>query len=733
MKNFRKSMLTVCGMLLLGCAVSGGAALLGKAEKNAAFAEEIETVSADFGMIGASIRYDSNEGGIRFGTKIKTSLYDEYVENGAQEMGILVLPAEKLEGELLYDTAYAEKAVTYVSGGESKWGGMLNGKKIEGFLQAATYIYNIPREHYNSGLVARAYVKTAEGSYVYSDSIERCIDEVAFAALQNETDEAKKEQLQAYISANDYTITYIKDGEELKRETHKYGETIVPDSYENYELIDYTEDNATVTGNAVYTYARALDNVSVAEFKKLLNDSPNGYFVLGKDLDFANAQTEGTITSFKGILDGRGYSIKNLSIHFDARDDGCRSYLFKENAGVIRNIGIRYSYYANGPDGLILNNKGTISNVFASVTVTNLSAVWNFGTIATINEGVIKNCVAELNFAEGVSATNLVGAISCIGEKESVTENCYAITNGNIAEKNLNSPCVLVKENAVIANNRNYETMADLAASATFDSVDGWESYWKVTDGKVVFGSVGEYTVLTQADAANFAAILAANPNDDYVLGSDIDFGGAELDGIGTFGGVFDGRGYALKNFNLKYNQYTSIQWSYAFIANNAGTIKNVAITYTLKGNNGHEAVINENNGTIENVFVEVKMESKGWANAALVGINKGTGIIKNVIAVLTKDESVSAGGLGAVVGADYNGTIHNAYGVCGDVIASSEDAFKTPYSEGWNNGSYVGNQNYTTMAELLEAKSAEFTEENGWNMTYFAKTFKAVLDSKNA
>ncbi len=238
---------------------------------------------------------------------------------------------------------------------------------------------------------------------------------------------------------------------------------------------------------------------------------------------------------------------------------------------------------------------------------------------------------------------------------------------------------------------------------------------------------------LKQADAANFAAILAANPNDDYVLGSDIDFGGAELDGIGTFGGVFDGRGYALKNFNLKYNQYTSIQWSYAFIANNAGTIKNVAITYTLKGNNGHEAVINENNGTIENVFVEVKMESKGWANAALVGINKGTGIIKNVIAVLTKDESVSAGGLGAVVGADYNGTIHNAYGVCGDVIASSEDAFKTPYFEGWNNGSYVGNQNYTTMAELLKAKSAEFTEENGWNMTYFAKTFKAVLDSKNA
>ena len=239
---------------------------------------------------------------------------------------------------------------------------------------------------------------------------------------------------------------------------------------------------------------------------------------------------------------------------------------------------------------------------------------------------------------------------------------------------------------------------------------------------------------LKQADAANFAAILAANPNDDYVLGSDIDFGGAELDGIGTFGGVFDGRGYALKNFNLKYNQYTSIQWSYAFIANNAGTIKNVAITYTLKANNNYEAFIQENNGTIENVYVSVYFESRPWCGAPIAGINTSNGVIKNCITVLTKNASDTGnGGVGAIVGADRNGTIENCYAVCNDVILSSDSMFEKPYRETFNNGSYIGNQNYTTMAELLEAKSAEFTEENGWNMTYFAKTFKAVLDSKNA
>lgn len=159
---------------------------------------------------------------------------------------------------------------------------------------------------------------------------------------------------------------------------------------------------------------------------------------------------------------------------------------------------------------------------------------------------------------------------------------------------------------------------------------------------------------LKQADAANFAAILAANPNDDYVLGSDIDFGGAELDGIGTFGGIFDGRGYALKNFNLKYNQYTSIQWSYAFIANNAGTIKNVAITYTLKANNNYEAFIQENNGTIENVYVSVYFESRPWCGAPIAGINTSNGVIKNCITVLTKNASDTGnGGVGAIVGAD--------------------------------------------------------------------------------
>ena len=63
--------------------------------------------------------------------------------------------------------------------------------------------------------------------------------------------------------------------------------------------------------------------------------------------------------------------------------------------------------------------------------------------------------------------------------------------------------------------------------------------------------------------------------------------------------------------------------------------------------------------------------------------------------------------------------------------IPSSSTAFQTPYGESWKNGSYEGNKNYTTLEELVA--EATFAEADGWNQEYFAKTFKAIADLKNA
>ena len=273
--------------------------------------------------------------------------------------------------------------------------------------------------------------------------------------------------------------------------------------------------------------------------------------------------------------------------------------------------------------------------------------------------------------------------------------------------------------------------MAALVAELDL-TAKGWSSYWSVKEGKVIFGEedpepVDNAVILTQDDMANFAKILAENPNGKYALGSDIDFGGQ----IGTFSGELDGRGFALKNFTLTNNSSTDPQWSIAFIAENTGTIKNVALEFSYSGNNGKEGFVAKNSGNMNNIFASVRIDKKSWACSGIIGINAGSGKVMNVVVVLTKDASVSAGGIGAIVGADYNSTIKHCYGVCGDVIPADQTAFASPYHDTWKNGSYAGNKNYTTLEELVA--EATFAEADGWNQEYFAKTFKVIADLKNA
>ena len=229
---------------------------------------------------------------------------------------------------------------------------------------------------------------------------------------------------------------------------------------------------------------------------------------------------------------------------------------------------------------------------------------------------------------------------------------------------------------------------------------------------------------------ANFAKILAENPNGKYALGSDIDFGGNSIGQIGTFSGELDGRGFALKNFILSWGEATG--WSYGFIKTNNGTLKNLILQFSVtKKNNNYESFVLNNYGLISNVYVDVTYEIVGANAAPVVGKNQTSGKVTNCIVVLHKAEGVDSSALSAIVTADYNSTLKYCYGVCGDVIPSSSTAFQTPYGESWENGSYKGNKNYTTLEELVA--EATFAEADGWNQEYFAKTFKAIADLKNA
>ena len=212
-----------------------------------------------------------------------------------------------------------------------------------------------------------------------------------------------------------------------------------------------------------------LTQADVANFKTLLNGS-SGSFVLGEDLDFGNAQTAGVI-NFKGTLDGNGYALKNLLVHYDARNDGWESYLFAENTGTIRNLGVHYTLKANGSkSSLIYQNSGTVSNVFVKVSVTGDDG-WTLGAIINTNDGgTVENCITVIS--EDSTGTANFGSIVGV-DKLGTIKNCYSVTNGKITS---DKPNAAENGKGIYENNANYTTMAELAAAITFNSENGWNT-----------------------------------------------------------------------------------------------------------------------------------------------------------------------------------------------------------------------------------------------------------------
>ena len=547
-------------------------------------------------------------------------------------------------------------------------------------------------------------------------------------------------------TTNQYTIT-LKNGETvLKTLTLDYGSTIeVPEDVkaEGYEILGWEPEFETVTEDAEYAaiVARILKQADKDNFAAIIGANPDDNYVLGEDIDFANGST-GFVLTFGGVLDGRGHKLKNIKLGLANAKPDANDWVYAfigENAGTIKNIGFYYTIPdANGNfrASMVRSNSGLMENIYVKINVD--AAPHESGALAGQNTsyGVIKNVIANWSGTANANAGPIVG-----GELGGTIKKAYAIRNGVFVSGNNNysNPynAAVDKDGVLIGtyeNCKNYDDMAALVAELDL-TAKGWSSYWSVKEGKVIFGEedpepVDNAVILTQDDMANFAKILAENPNGKYALGSDIDFGGAGIGTIAEFNGELDGRGFALKNFILSWGNATD--WSYGFIKTNNGTLKNLILQFSVtKKNNSYESFVLNNYGLISNVYVDVTYEIVGAKAAPVVGKNQTSGKVTNCIVVLHKAEGVDSSALSAIVTADYNSTLKYCYGVCGDVIPSSSTAFQTPYGESWKNGSYEGNKNYTTLEELVA--EATFAEADGWNQEYFAKTFKAIADLKNA
>ena len=577
-------------------------------------------------------------------------------------------------------------------------------------------------------------VKSADAQYTYTfkgwdKDIVAVTGDVVYTAQFDQT-------------VNEYDVTFKNGDEVLKTIKLAYGSEItVPEDVkvEGYAIIGWEPEFEPVTANAEYVaiLARVLTQADKDNFSAIISANPDDNYVLGEDIDFGNAELS-HVANFGGIFDGMGYKLKNFKLKL-GNLDGAGDYAFAfiiQNAGTIRNVGLYYSAPAkmgNNHSGVIRHNYGKIENVYVKISIDGEAPNY-MGTVVGANKGsgTIDNVVVSWSG----STTSVVGPVAGANHNGTI-RNAHAICNGVIAVTDLPYATGQSFGSETIENCANYEDVAAFLAAVDF-TAEGWSKYWSIKDGNIVFGEedpepVEETTILTQANMANFVSVINANPNGKYALGSDIDFGGDSQGIISEFGGELDGRGYTLKNFKLGfyYKGKTSSgadDYGYCFIGKNVGNIKNIAIQFTFEAcNSSYEGFISENTGVVTNVYAEVTYKKKGWYTSTLVGINNG-GTVSNCITSLTSDGVAASTSYGTVVGLLKAGKIINCYAAYNNAMS---EAPVNPCGEKWGGVTISGCANYETLAEM--AAGATFNEADGWDMTYFAKTFKAVNDLKNA
>lgn len=327
-------------------------------------------------------------------------------------------------------------------------------------------------------------------------------------------------------------------------------------------------------------------------------------------------------------------------------------------------------------------------------------------------------------------------------------------------------------------NKNNVATSLQLIMRGT-DATVAWSSsatgVATVADGLVTPVSAGTTTITATADGVNYTCditvynyyeidtyyeFLTMKTNDSmvyYALTQDVDFSGYTVQvgattttesttvaPVGTssshFNGIFDGKGYALKNVTVAGNE-NAINASLFLAVGSTGVIKNVSadlkILSTQSSVKNAGFVASLLGGTIENCYVKFTSHlaqyksGNGVPVAAIVGGIDSGATVKNCIGVL----DISAGvthpatafdGVATIAGgttsASSTVTIENCYGI---LLRADNDTVHTATIDGLAtvNAANVGTINtvnstaHYTYADMYAAISAEGVMETyGWN-----------------
>ena len=264
--------------------------------------------------------------------------------------------------------------------------------------------------------------------------------------------------------------------------------------------------------------------------------------------------------------------------------------------------------------------------------------------------------------------------------------------------------------------------------------VSNWEEFLAIQSNAYYKGDYENTTV------AGSKTVKASQYRDGYfILDADIDCGGKQWSimnlenvgygvtryfhigsnkwndtnylGVETYGwsGVLDGRGYTIFNFTTGYSGMFGHLSSF-------GVIKNVGLICNNIVDRRSGVIGNYINGTLDNVYIELKACSNTNEHA-LIGSVLWRGKISNTLAVYSGESTANFKGVIAYAtdnGADF--TFENVY----VIFNGTTPAFGTG-DTGKVNGTYGV---YASMAELLAAK----VSYDGYNSDYWTITDDGIV-----
>ncbi|MBE5747843.1 MAG: DUF4838 domain-containing protein [Clostridiales bacterium] len=289
MKTFKKILIGICGVMMLGCV-----AVAGKAISPQEVSASTVTVAneAEYSVYGGAVRVsDATRGpGVKFHVVMTPSKFDTYgtinsdgtgVLDDGVTTGTLLLPYHLTNGQELVVGGTGYGAAVSDSNTSNVW----HKKTLGGteYMQTIVYLYNIPETDFGTAMSVRGYVSVG-GNYVYTEQVDGIsMSFVAESEYNNKNSNLNAEQKESLKETYlDKTINYHINGNVTTEEVY----------FENTTLETPTPEATLSDGSTFVGWATKSGKIQKNITSTIIKNHQDFYAMYRKSLVLSSANAQ---------------------------------------------------------------------------------------------------------------------------------------------------------------------------------------------------------------------------------------------------------------------------------------------------------------------------------------------------------------------------------------------------------------------------------------------------------